>query len=93
MREDSVADAKAIEGYLSQVHEMATELHQRQDATSSTPVQKRPKMTTLSTAARRGNMKIEVHTLEVCCVGEIVVIGGKRQRQLSRKRVWRFTSR
>ena len=70
MREDSVEDAKAINSYLDQAHEMVTDLHRRQDSSSSTSAQKRP--STLSMVARKGDMKVEVRTPEVCRVGEIV---------------------
>ena len=83
-QEDSVKDAQAMEAYLTQVHNMVTELHQRQEsAPSSSPM--RPRMTKLSAAARRGDTKVEVHWLEVCRVGEGVLIGGQEAKTVINK--------
>ena len=42
-------------------------------------------MTTLSTAARRGDLKVEVYTPGACRGGEIVLIGGQEAKQPSTK--------
>ena len=54
MQEDSIEDAKAIKNYLDEVHEMVTQMHQRQD---SSPVKG-----TLASATHKGDMKVEVHS-------------------------------
>ena len=80
LREDSVEDAKAIKSYLDQVHDVVTSLMRRQEPQSSTPEMTRPQMTRLTSAAQRGDMKVEVQAPDVCRVGEIVLIGGQEAK-------------
>ena len=65
LREDNVEDARAIKGYLDQVHEMVTQtlLQRRQEPQSSAPEAVRPKMTRLIAAAQRGDLKVEDRTV------------------------------
>ena len=93
MHEDSVENAKAIKSYLGQVHEMVTDLNRQQGSSSSTSTQKKPRMTTLSRAARKGDLKIQVHTPEVCPVGEIVLIGGQGRTTKASRQNYCFVCR
>ena len=62
LREDSVEDARSIKSYLDQVHEMVTSLLQRQqEPPPATPEAVRPQVTNLTTTARKGAAKVEVH--------------------------------
>ena len=81
---DGVKDAQAIETYLTQVHNLVTELHQRQESTSSSSSM-RPRKTKLSVAARRGDMKVELQSPEVCRIGEVVLIGGQEAKTVVNK--------
>ena len=81
---DSVKNAQAIGTYLSQVHTMVTELHHRQEATSSsTPV--RPRVTKLSAAARKGDVRVEVDSPEACRIGEVFLIGEQEAKTVINK--------
>ena len=83
---DSVEDERAIKGYLDQVHEMVTSLLQRrQEPQPSMPEVVRPQMTRLTSAAQRGDMKVEVQSPDFCCVGEIVLIGGQEAKTVISK--------
>ena len=84
LQEDSVKDAQAIETYLTQVHDMVTELHQRQESASSSSW-KGPQMTRLSAAAQQGDIKVEVHSPEVRRIGEVVLIGGQEAKTVVNK--------
>ena len=77
-------DAQAIETYLTQVHNMVTELHQRQEAaSSSSPIT--PRVTKLLAAARRGDTKVEVESPEACRIGEVVLMGGQEAKTVINK--------
>ena len=62
-QEDSVRDFQAVEAYLTRVHTMVTEMQQT-EGSSSAP--SRPRMTRLSAAARKGDLRVEVESPEVC---------------------------
>ena len=79
-QEDSVRDFQAVEAYLTRVHTMVTELHQT-EGSSSAP--SRPRMTQLTAVARKGDLRVEVESPDVCRVGEVVLIG--EQQRESRK--------
>ena len=52
-------------------------LQKQQESQPSAPEAVRPKMTKLTTAPQRGDVKVEVPSPDFCSVGENVLIGGK----------------
>ena len=71
-QEDSLRDFQAVEAYLTRVHTMVKEMQQT-EGSSSDP--SRPRMTKLSAAARKGDLRVEVESPDVCRVGEVVLLG------------------
>ena len=67
MQEDSIEDAKAVKSYLGEVHEMVTSIHKRHDSSPA-------KGSTLASAACKRDIKAEVHTADICRVGEMVLV-------------------
>ena len=58
MQEDSTEDAKAIKSSWDEMHQMVTNIHQQQDFSSAKgQPSKRPKTTTLSTEAQKGDVR------------------------------------
>ena len=78
-QEDSVKDFQAVEEYLTRVHTMVTEMQQT-EGSSSAP--SRSRMTRLSAAARKGDLRVEVESPDVCRVGEVVLIGEQEAKMV-----------
>ena len=60
MQVDAVEDAKAIRNYSNEVHEVVTELYDRQDVSPARVVRRSQGWTTLRADARKGDIKIEI---------------------------------
>ena len=78
-QEDSVRDFQAVEAYLTRVHKMVME-GQQNEASSSTP--NRPKMTRLTTAAWKGDLRVEVESPDTFHVGEVVLLGEQEAKMV-----------
>ena len=78
-QEDSVRDFQAVEAYLTRVHTMVTEMQQT-EGSSSAP--SRPRMTRLSAAARKGDLRVEVESPDACRVGEVVLLGEQEAKMV-----------
>ena len=78
-QEDSVRDFQAVEAYLTRVHNMIMETQQT-EGPSSTP--SRPRMTRLTAAARKGDLRVEVESSDVCPVGEVVLLGEQEAKMV-----------
>ena len=78
-QEDSVRDFQAVEAYLTRVHKMVQEIQQT-EATSSAP--KQPRLTKLTAAATKGDLRVEVSAPEVFHVGEVVVVGEQEAKMV-----------
>ena len=72
-------DFQAVEAYLPRVHTMVMEMQQT-EGSSSAP--SRPRMTRLSAAARKGDLRVEVESPDVCRVGEVVLIGEQEAKMV-----------
>ena len=77
-QEDSVRDFQAVEAYLTRVHKMVQE--QQADAAPSTP--KQPRLTRLTTAAVKGDLRVEVEAPDAFRVGEAVVLGEQEAKMV-----------
>ena len=71
-QEDSVRDFQAVEDYMTRVHKMVQEIQQA-EALPSTP--KQPRLTKLTAAATKGDLRVEVAAPDAFRVGEVVVLG------------------
>ena len=78
-QEDSVRDFQAVEAYLTRVHNMVGEAQQT-EASSSTP--RPPRMTRLTTAAWKGDLRVDVESAEVFRVGEVVLLGEQEAKMV-----------
>ena len=78
-QEDSVRDFQAVEAYLTRLHNMVME-GQQTEASSSTP--KPPRMTRLTTAAWKGDLRVEVESSDTFRVGEVVLLGEQEAKMV-----------
>ena len=78
-QEDSVRDFQAVEAYLTRVHKMVQEIQQA-EALPSTP--KQPRLTKLTAAAMKGDLRVEVAAPDAFRVGEVVVLGEQEAKMV-----------
>ena len=78
-QEDSVRDFQAVEAYMDRVHKMIQEVHQ---AGASQPTPKRPRLTRLTAAAMKGDLRVEVEESDTFRVGEVVVLGEREAKMV-----------
>ena len=78
-QEDSVRDFQAVEAYMDRVHRMVQEVHQ---AGASQPTPKQPRLTKLTAAATKGDLRVKVEAPDVFRVGEVVVLGEQEAKMV-----------
>ena len=76
---DSVRDFQAVEACLTRVHKLVQEIQQA-EASSSTP--KQPRLTKLTAAATKGDLRVEVSAPDVFRVGEVVILGEQEAKMV-----------
>ena len=78
-QEDSVRDFQAVEAYMDRIHKMIQELHQ---TGASQPTSKRARLTRLTAAAMKGDLRVEVEESDTFRVGEVVVLGEREAKMV-----------
>ena len=78
-QEDSVRDFQAVEAYMDRVHKMIQEVHQ---AGATPPTSKQPRLTKLTAAAMKGDLRVEVAAPDAFHVGEVVVLGEQEAKMV-----------
>ena len=78
-QEDSVRDFQAVEAYMDRVHKMVQEIQHTEESSSTS---KQPRLTKLTAAATKGDLKVEVAAPEVFRVGEVVVLGEREAKMV-----------
>ena len=79
LQEDSVRDFQAVEAYLTRVHKLVLE-GQQAEASSSTPT--RPRLSRLTSAAWKGDLRVEVETPDTFRIGEVVILGEQEAKMV-----------
>ena len=79
LQEDSVRDFQAVEDYMTRVRKMVQEIQQT-EALPSTP--KQPRLTKLTAAAMKGDLRVEVAAPDAFRVGEVVVLGEQEAKMV-----------
>ena len=78
-QEDSVRDFQAVEAYMDRVHKMIQEvLH----AGASQSAPKQPRLTRLTAAAVKGDLRVEVEAQDAFHVGEVVILGEQEAKMV-----------
>ena len=78
-QEDSVKDFQAVEAYMDRVRKMVQEIQQT-EGLLSTP--KQPRLTKLTVAAMKGDLRVEVAAPDAFRVGEVVVLGEREAKMV-----------
>ena len=78
-QEDSVRDFQAVEAYMDRVHKMIQEVHQ---AGAPQPTPKRLRLTRLTAAAMKGDLRVEVEAPDAFRVGEVVILGEQEAKMV-----------
>ena len=78
-QEDSVRDFQAVEAYMDRVHKMIQEVHQ---AGASQPAPKQPRLTRLTAAAVKGDLRVKVEAPDAFRVGEVVILGEQEAKMV-----------